>query len=93
MLAFGRAMMLDPKLLLLDEPSAGLAPAAMDAIFEKMVEIHQSGVSVIIVEQNARKALMLSQRGYVLANGENRLEEEAHRLLSDPEVARLYLGG
>ena len=93
MLAFGRAMMLDPKLLLLDEPSAGLAPAAMDAIFEKIVEIHQSGVSVIIVEQNARKALMLSQRGYVLANGENRLEEEAHQLLSNPEVARLYLGG
>ena len=93
MLAFGRAMMLDPTLLLLDEPSAGLAPAAMDAIFEKIVEIHQSGVSVIIVEQNARRALMLSQRGYVLANGENRLEEEAHQLLSNPEVARLYLGG
>ena len=93
MLAFARAMMLDPQILLLDEPSAGLSPAMMASVFERITRIHESGVSVIIVEQNAREALKLSTRGYVLVNGENRLEDEAQRLLNDPAVARLYLGG
>jgi ABC-type branched-subunit amino acid transport system ATPase component len=93
MLAFARAMMLDPQLLLLDEPSAGLSPAMVKVVFETINQIHESGVSIVIVEQNAREALRLSSRGYVLANGENRLEDNADRLLSDPEVALLYLGG
>ena len=93
MLAFARAMMLDPQLILLDEPSAGLAPVLVESVFEKVDQIHQSGVSVLMVEQNAREALKRSNRGYVLATGENRLEDEAPKLLDNPEVARLYLGG
>lgn len=93
MLAFARALVLDPRLLLLDEPSAGLAPAMLGLVFEKIQQVHRSGVSVLIVEQHARQALQLSHRGYVLVNGEKRLEEEAGKLLANPEVARLYLGG
>ncbi|HZA25366.1 MAG TPA: ABC transporter ATP-binding protein [Dehalococcoidia bacterium] len=93
MLAFARAMMLDPRLLLLDEPSAGLSPAMVGIVFDAIKRIHGSGVSIVIVEQNARDALRLSHRGYVLANGENRLEGEGEELLNSPEVARLYLGG
>jgi ABC-type branched-subunit amino acid transport system ATPase component len=93
MLAFARAMMLDPQLLLLDEPSAGLSPAMVGVVFATIKRIHESGVSIIIVEQNAREALRLSHRGYVLANGENRLEGSGEELLNNPEVTRLYLGG
>jgi ABC-type branched-subunit amino acid transport system ATPase component len=93
MLAFARAMMLDPRLLLLDEPSAGLSPTMVGIVFDAIKRIHGSGVSIVIVEQNARDALRLSHRGYVLANGENRLEGEGEELLNSPEVARLYLGG
>jgi ABC-type branched-subunit amino acid transport system ATPase component len=93
MLAFARAMMLDPQLLLLDEPSAGLSPAMVGVVFENIKRIHASGVSIIIVEQNAREALRLSHRGYVLANGENRLEGVGKEMLNNPEVSRLYLGG
>ena len=93
MLAFARAMMLDPKVLLLDEPSAGLSPAMVGQVFDNIKAIHSSGVSVLIVEQNARQALSQSDRGYVLVAGENRLESTGQRLLNDPEVARLYLGG
>ena len=93
MLAIARALMLDPKLVLLDEPSAGLAPAMVDLVFDKIQEISRSGVSVLLVEQNARQALSISSRGYIMVAGENRLEDKGSALLDNPEVSRLYLGG
>lgn len=93
MLALGRALMLDPKLLLLDEPSAGLAPLVRDEIFSKVMEVRQTGVAILMVEQNARKALEMSDRGYVLVMGRNRYEDTGQALLANPEVGRLYLGG
>ena len=93
MVAMGRALMLDPRLLLLDEPSAGLSPRLVGMVFEKLVEINHAGVALLIVEQNARQALRLSHRGYVLASGQVRLEGKGDQLLSDEEVGRLYLGG
>jgi ABC-type branched-subunit amino acid transport system ATPase component len=93
MVAMGRALMLEPKLLMLDEPSAGLAPMLVDLIFEKVREVNEEGIAVLMVEQNARKSLELADRGYVLANGRNELDGPGHALLRDPEVARLYLGG
>jgi ABC-type branched-subunit amino acid transport system ATPase component len=93
MVALGRALMLDPRLLLLDEPSAGLSPRLVGVIFEKIAEINQAGVALLIVEQNARQALRLSHRGYVLAGGRVRLEGKGDQLLGDVEVGRLYLGG
>ena len=92
MLALGRALMLDPKLLLLDEPSAGLAPLVRDEIFEKVLEIKQSGVAILMVEQNAKRALEMSDRGYVLVMGKNRFEDTGEALLGNPEIGRLYLG-
>ncbi len=93
MLALARALMLDPKLLLLDEPSAGLSPAIMGMVFERIRDINATGVALLLVEQQAREALQLSDRGYVLSGGENRLEDHGPALLDNPEVARLYLGG
>lgn len=93
MVAMGRALMLDPKLLLLDEPSAGLAPFLVDMIFERVVDINRLGVAILMVEQNARKSLELAHRAYVLANGQNRIDGPGEALLKDPEVGRLYLGG
>ena len=93
MLAIARALMLDPVLLLLDEPSAGLSPAVRGSVFELIREINGTGVTVLLVEQNAREALRMSDRGYVLSAGENRLEDAGSALLDNPEVARLYLGG
>ena len=93
MLALGRALMLEPKLLLLDEPSAGLAPLVRDEIFSKVLEIRQSGVAILMVEQNAKKALEMSDRGYVLVMGKNRYEDTGKALLANPEVGQLYLGG
>ena len=93
MVAMGRALMLDPVLLLLDEPSAGLAPSLVGLVFEKIAAIHATGVILLIVEQNARAALRLSRRGYILANGQVRLEGPGDQLLQDAEVGRLYLGG
>ena len=93
MLAVARALMLDPVLLLLDEPSAGLAPTMVASVFEKILGINDTGVAIVLVEQNARLALELSNRGYVLAGGQNRLEDRGKDLLENPEVARLYLGG
>ncbi len=93
MVAMARALMPDPQVLLLDEPSAGLAPAFVDAIFEKIAEINRSGVTIVMVEQNARRALAMSNRGYVLDLGANRFEGTGQELLSDPKVAELYLGG
>jgi ABC-type branched-subunit amino acid transport system ATPase component len=93
MVAMGRALMLDPRLLLLDEPSAGLAPIMVERVFAKIREINAVGVAIVLVEQNARQALGLSHRGYVLAGGQNRLEGSGTALLGDAMVARLYLGG
>ena len=93
MLAIARALMLDPELLLLDEPSAGLSPAMMNTVFERVREINQAGVALLMVEQNARQALGMSHRGYVLVAGEKRLEDTGKDLLDNPEVASLYLGG
>jgi ABC-type branched-subunit amino acid transport system ATPase component len=93
MVAMARALMPEPQILLLDEPSAGLAPAFVDAIFEKIAEINGSGVTIVMVEQNARRALAMSDRGYVLDLGANRFQGSGKELLSDPKVAELYLGG
>jgi len=93
MLAVARALMLDPVLLLLDEPSAGLAPMMVTSVFERIMGINSTGVAIVLVEQNAREALKLSSRGYVLAAGQNRLEDRGENLLKDPDVAKLYLGG
>jgi ABC-type branched-subunit amino acid transport system ATPase component len=93
MVAMGRALMLDPQILLLDEPSAGLAPLLVSHIFEKIEEINATGVAIVIVEQNAREALKMSHRGYVLAMGKNELEGEGQALLENKEIGRLYLGG
>lgn len=93
MLAIARALMLDPSLLLLDEPSAGLSPAVMGMMFERIESINRTGVSLLLVEQNAREALRMSDRGYVMVAGENRLEDSGTDLLDNPEVNRLYLGG
>ncbi|RMF89518.1 MAG: ABC transporter ATP-binding protein [Methanobacteriota archaeon] len=93
MLAIGRAMMLEPALLLLDEPSAGLAPALVDSVFDRIREISSGGTAVAIVEQNARKALAMADRGYVLDMGRTRFEGRGEELLDNEEVKRLYLGG
>jgi ABC-type branched-subunit amino acid transport system ATPase component len=93
MVAMGRALMLDPQVLLLDEPSAGLSPKLVDMIFEKIIDINKTGVSMIIVEQNAREALKMADHGYVLAMGRNVLDDSGDALLANEEVGRLYLGG
>ena len=93
MVAMGSALMLEPELLLLDEPSAGLSPKMVDVIFERIVRINETGIAILMVEQNAKASLRMAHRGYVLANGENRFEGTGQDLLDDPEVGRLYLGG
>jgi branched-chain amino acid transport system ATP-binding protein len=93
MLAIARALMIEPRLLMLDEPSAGLSPKLVGAVFGKLADIRRSGVTILLVEQNARAALAIGDRAYVLAEGQNRHEGTAAALGSDPVVARLYLGG
>ena len=93
MVAMGRALMPRPEVLLLDEPSAGLSPAFVDAIFERVEEVNRAGVTILMVEQNARRALAMSSRGYVLDLGQDRFEGKGPELLDDPKVAELYLGG
>ena len=93
MLAMARALMPDPQVVLLDEPSAGLAPGFVEAIFQKIEDINNDGVTIVMVEQNARRALAMSDRGYVLDLGSNRFEGKGKELLDDPKVAELYLGG
>jgi len=93
MLAIGRALMAAPRILLLDEPSLGLAPILVKTIFETIREINRAGVTVVLVEQNARAALKLAHRGYVMEVGRIVLEDTAEALLSNPEVRNAYLGG
>jgi ABC-type branched-subunit amino acid transport system ATPase component len=93
MLAMARALMPSPDVLLLDEPSAGLAPAFVEQIFDQVGEINRAGVTVVMVEQNARRALSMSDRGYVLDLGQNKFEGSGREVLDDPKVAELYLGG
>lgn len=93
MLAMARALMAGPEALLLDEPSAGLAPAFVDATFEQIQRVQTTGVTVVVVEQNARRVLAMSDRGYVLELGSNRYTGRGRDLLADPKVIELYLGG
>jgi len=93
MVAMGRALMLEPKLLLLDEPTAGLSPLFTDMVFDKVKEINATGVAILMVEQNAKDALVLADRGYVLALGRNRHEDTGVNLLANGEVAEMFLGG
>ena len=92
MLALGRALISKPEILLLDEPSAGLSPSAVDEVFQSIIEINKSGVSILIVEQNARRTLELSNRGYVLDQGRNAYSGLGKELLNDEKVIELYLG-
>ena len=93
LVAITRALMSEPSLLLLDEPSAGLSPLAMEEIFGELEQINRAGVAIVMVEQNARRALALSHYGYVLDMGRNRHEGTGAQLLGDPRVTELYLGG
>jgi neutral amino acid transport system ATP-binding protein len=92
MLAMGRALMLDPDLLLLDEPSAALSPILVKDVFEQIKAINATGKAIVLVEQNAKQALMMADRGYVLENGKDKLEGTGQSLLNDPTVGELYLG-
>lgn len=92
MVAFGRALILEPQLLLLDEPTAGLSPLFVTMILDKVKEINASGISILMVEQNARAALEISDRGYVLAMGNNRYEDTGRAVLENKEIAQLFLG-
>ncbi len=92
MLAMGRALMARPKVLLLDEPSMGLSPIMVDKIFEVVADIHQRGTTVLLVEQNASRALQLADRGYVMESGEITMSGDAKQLLDDPKVRAAYLG-
>lgn len=92
MVAIGRALMAGPSLLMLDEPSAGLSPKMTEILFTKLIEIRQTGITILMVEQNAKAALAISDRGYVLAEGRERFSGTAQTLLESPEVGALYLG-
>ncbi|MDF2096336.1 ABC transporter ATP-binding protein [Aquibaculum arenosum] len=93
MVAMGRALMLDPKLLLLDEPTAGLSPIFIDQIFQIVKQVNATGIGILMVEQNAKQALAIANRGYVMAQGANRHEGTGQELLADREVAEMFLGG
>ena len=93
MLAMGRALMMRPKMMMLDEPSLGLSPRLVDEVFDKIVAMAQSGLTTMLVEQNAARALEISDRAYVLELGRNRFEGTGQALLQNPEVRRMYLGG
>jgi branched-chain amino acid transport system ATP-binding protein len=91
--AVGRALMTKPQLLMLDEPTAGVSPIVMDELFDKILEVAATGIAILMVEQNARQALNIADRGYVLVQGRNRYTDTGEALLADPEVRRTFLGG
>ena len=91
--AVGRALMTQPKVLMLDEPTAGVSPIVMDELFDRIIEVARSGISILMVEQNARQALDIADKGYVLVQGANRFTDTGQALLADPEVRRSFLGG
>ena len=93
MLAMAMALMVDPRLLLLDEPSAGLSPLAAQLLFENIVAVNHSGVSIAMVEQNAREALTIAHRAYILVDGRNHRHGPAAALAADPDIRRIFLGG
>lgn len=91
--AVGRALMTQPRLLMLDEPTAGVSPIVMDELFDRIIEVARSGISILMVEQNARQALNIADKGYVLVQGSNRYTDTGEALLNDPEVRKSFLGG
>ena len=90
--ALGRALMIKPSVLMLDEPTAGVSPIVMDELFQHIIKVKNTNVAIIMVEQNAKQALSISDRGYVLVTGENKFEGSGSELLQDPEVRRSFLG-
>ena len=90
--ALGRALMIKPSVLMLDEPTAGVAPIVMDELFQHIIKVKETNVAIIMVEQNAKQALSISDRGYVLVTGQNKFEGSGSELLKDPEVRRSFLG-
>ena len=91
--ALGRALMIRPSVLMLDEPTAGVSPIVMDELFQHIIKVKKTNVAIIMVEQNAKQALSISDRGYVLVTGQNKFEGSGSELLEDPEVRRSFLGG
>ena len=91
--AVGRALMTQPKLLMLDEPTAGVSPIVMDELFDRIIEVARTGISILMVEQNARQALEIADKGYVLVQGANRYTDTGEALLANPEVRKSFLGG
>ena len=91
--ALGRALMIKPSVLMLDEPTAGVSPIVMDELFDHILKVKKTNVAIIMVEQNAKQALSIADRGYVLVTGENKFSGTGKELLNDPEVRRSFLGG
>ncbi|MFK7893492.1 MAG: ABC transporter ATP-binding protein, partial [Granulosicoccus sp.] len=91
--AVGRALMTKPKLLMLDEPTAGVSPIVMDELFDRIIEVARTGLSILMVEQNARQALNIADKGYVLVQGRNRYTDTGQALMNDPDVRKSFLGG
>jgi len=91
--AVGRALMTEPKVLILDEPTAGVSPIVMDELFDRIIEVARTGIAILMVEQNAKQALNIADKGYVLVQGENRFTDTGAALMANPEVRRAFLGG
>ncbi len=91
--AVGRALMTNPKVLMLDEPTAGVSPIVMDELFDRIIEVARTGISILMVEQNAKQALEIADKGYVLVQGENRFTDTGPALIADDEVRKTFLGG
>jgi branched-chain amino acid transport system ATP-binding protein len=91
--AVGRALMTQPRVLMLDEPTAGVSPIVMDELFDRIIEVARTGISILMVEQNARQALEIADRGYVLVQGANKYTDTGKALMADPDVRRTFLGG
>lgn len=91
--AVGRALMTKPKVLMLDEPTAGVSPIVMDELFDRIIEVAKTGVAILMVEQNAKQALNIADKGYVLVQGKNRYTDTGEALMADPEVRKAFLGG